>query len=315
MSNVTASGRAANLLLSLSLLGAPLTVALAQNSAETPYDKINAAAAASSITTHALRGGVSMLEGSGGNIGVLSGPEGLLLVDCGIAVSQKKIEAALQKLSKGQIRYAVLTHWHWDHADGNGWVRRQGAQLMATGESIKRLSQTIRVEEWGHTFSPVPTADLPNVSLDGAKTLNFAGESVIIRPYSHSHTDGDVSVYFQRADILVTGDTYWNGMYPFIDYMVGGSIDGMIEAAKANIEMATQRSIVIPGHGPVSDRSGLVAFHDMLVDVRKQVAALKAKGLSLQEVQAAKPTAAYDGKWGQSIISGGLFTALVYRGV
>ncbi len=99
-------------------------------------------------------------------------------------MSQKKIEAAL-KLSKGQIRYAVLT-WHWDHADGNGWVRRQGAQLMATGESIKRLSQTIRVEEWGHTFSPVPTADLPNVSLDGAKTLNFAGESVIIRPYSHS---------------------------------------------------------------------------------------------------------------------------------
>jgi glyoxylase-like metal-dependent hydrolase (beta-lactamase superfamily II) len=186
---------------------------------------------------------------------------------------------------------------------------------MATGETIKRLSQTIRVEEWGHTFAPVPAADLPNVTLEGSETLSFAGETVIIRPYSDSHTDGDVSVYFQRADILVTGDTYWNGMYPFIDYMVGGSIDGMIGAAKANVDMATPRSLVIPGHGPVGDRAQLVAFHDMLVDVRQRVAALKAKGLSLAEVQAAKPTAAYDAKWGQSIIDGSLFTALVYRGV
>lgn len=298
------------------LLGSLPTAVLAQSpSTTTPYDKINAAAAVSPITVHALRGGVSMLEGSGGNIGVLSGREGLLMVDCGIAISQQKIETALRRLSSGRLRYAILTHWHWDHADGNGWVRRRGAQLLASGEAIARLSESITVEEWGHTFSPVPAADRPNVQVNRPTTLRFNGETVVIRPYTHSHTDGDLSVYFQRADVLQTGDTFWNGMYPFIDHVVGGSIDGMIEAAYANLEMITERTLIIPGHGPVADRAQLVAFRDMLVEIRDRVGLLKSRGLSLVQVQAARPTADFDTKWGQSIISGNLFTALVYQGI
>lgn len=104
-------------------------------------------------------------------------------------------------------------------------------------------------------------------------------------------------------------------MYPFVDYVGGGSIDGAIRAANANIAMATAQTVIVPGHGPLGDRKSQIAFRDMLVAIRGKVSALKAQGKSLEQVQAAKPTAAFDAKWGQSIISGDLFTALVYRGV
>ncbi len=294
------------------ILGLGVAAAGAQ---QTPYEMINHAAATSPIIVHHLRGGISMLEGSGGNIGVLAGSEGKLMVDCGIAVSRAKIEHALAELGPGRLRYAILTHWHWDHSDGDAWVRRSGATLIADRLAVQRLTQTIRIVEWGHTFTPIPARDLPNSVLTGDKLLRLNGETVRIRHYRPGHTDGDLSVMFQRADILQTGDTFWNGMYPFIDYVTGGSIDGAIAAANTNIAMIGPRTLVIPGHGPVGDRDALVAFRDMLVGVRARVAALKAQGKSLEEVQAAHPTADFDAKWGRSVIDGKLFAALVYRGV
>jgi glyoxylase-like metal-dependent hydrolase (beta-lactamase superfamily II) len=295
---------------------ATLLVALPPNlAAASPYSDINAAAAASQITTQHVRGNVSMLRGSGGEITVLSGPEGILMVDAGIAVSQQKIQAALRALNPGKLRYVVLTHWHWDHADGDGWARRAGATVIADGHTVRRLSQTIRVAEWEHTFQPTPRAALPNEVLTGDKTLRFAGETVRIRPYQAGHTDGDLSVYFEKADVLSTGDTFWNGAYPFIDYVTGGSIDGAINAANENLALAGPQTLIVPGHGPLGDRAALVAFRDMLVAVRSEVAALKARGMTVDQVVAAKPTAAYDVLWGRSVINGALFTRLVYRGV
>jgi glyoxylase-like metal-dependent hydrolase (beta-lactamase superfamily II) len=281
----------------------------------TPYDLINESAARSPITVHRLRGGVVMLEGSGGNIGVLVEPTGKLMVDAGIAVSEDKIKAALGGLGPAPLRKVILTHWHWDHGDGSAWVRRAGATLLADPNAIARLKRTTRIAEWGHTFQPVATADLPNEPVPEDRTMRFGAETVMIRHYRPGHTDGDLSVYFRRADVLQTGDTFWNGVYPFIDYVGGGGIDGAIEAANQNLRLAGKGTIVIPGHGPVGDHAALVAFRDMLVEVRGRVAALKAQGKSLAEVQAARPTAALDGRWGRSVIDGRLFTALVYRGV
>jgi glyoxylase-like metal-dependent hydrolase (beta-lactamase superfamily II) len=280
-----------------------------------PYSDINLAAASSPITVHPLRGRVRMLEGSGGNIGVLTGPNGMLLVDTGIALSQAKIEAALAGFSSGPIRYAVNTHWHWDHTDGNAWVHRAGARIIAARNAGERLQQTLRVVEWEHTFTPVEADARPAEILVAEKVMKFGRERVRIRPYSPSHTDGDLSVYFKDADVLATGDTLWNGAYPFIDYVGGGGIDGAIRAADANLAMAGPRTIIIPGHGPVASRGDALAFRDMLVEIRSRVAALKAAGKTLAQVQAARPTADYDSKWGRSVIDGGLFTALVYRGV
>jgi glyoxylase-like metal-dependent hydrolase (beta-lactamase superfamily II) len=282
----------------------------------TPYAMINKAAAEQPIVAHSLRGGVTELEGSGGNIGVFATSSGLFMVDAGIAVSQQKIEAALRKIQPGKIQYLVDTHWHWDHTDGNGWVHDAGATIIASPQTAAHLGQTIRVEEWGHTFTPVAAGARPTeLVTPPEKTLKLDGETVRIRVYMDSHTDGDLSVYFEQADVLFTGDTWWNGLYPFIDYAEGGGIDGMINAAQANIDMTTDKTIVVPGHGPVGDRAQLIEYHDMLVAIRNRVAALKLAGKTLEQVIAAKPTASFDAKWGQSVINPTLFTTLVYRGV
>jgi len=282
---------------------------------ESPVIKINEAAAMADITTTPLRGGISKLMGSGGNITVLTAPDGKFLVDGGISVSKDKIRTALAGLGGGSPKYLVNTHWHWDHTDGNPWLHEAGATIIGHSRTLEHLSQTIRVEDWNYTFQPLPVAARPTVLVDAEKTMEFGGESILIRAYKASHTDGDLSVYFRKADVLATGDTFWNGYYPFIDYVGGGGIDGMIEAANANLTMTTDKTIIVPGHGPVADRRQLVAYRDMLVAIRKNVADLKAKGLAVDQVIAAKPTSAFDATWGQYVIDPAFFTRLVYHGL
>jgi glyoxylase-like metal-dependent hydrolase (beta-lactamase superfamily II) len=155
----------------------------------------------------------------------------------------------------------------------------------------------------------------PTLIVRSSRTIRWGGETVLIRSYKAGHTDGDLSVFFRKADVLQTGDTWWNGFYPFIDYVAGGSIDGTIDQANANIAMAGANTLVIPGHGPVGRRRELTEFRDMLVAIRAYIAALKARGMSLEEVRAARPTREFDAKWGTSVINGDLFTQLVFRGV
>ncbi|MFF3559483.1 MBL fold metallo-hydrolase [Streptomyces sp. NPDC002574] len=286
-----------------------------QNGQKNPYDVINAAAARDPITVKPLRGGVYLLQGSGGNIGVLPSRDGAFMVDAGIAVSRQKMESALRKLGASRIRYLVNTHWHFDHTGGNGWVHSRGAEIISTPNTLRNLSTTIRVVEWAHTFTPVPAAARPTVTVASEETFTVKKEPVRLRPYGPSHTDGDLSADFTRADVLFTGDTFWNGLYPFIDHETGGSIDGMIRAANQNIAMVGAHTIVVPGHGPVGKRADLVAFRNMLVAVRNRVADLKGKGLTVQQTVAAKPTKSFDAEWGQGVIGPDLFTQLVYRGV
>lgn len=283
--------------------------------ATSPVIKINEAATKSEVTVEPLRGNLSVLFGSGGNIIVLNGPDGKLLVDAGIAVSKDKIQAALDRISAEPIKYLINTHWHWDHTDGNEWVHNQGATIIAQENVLKRLSATTRVDDWDYTFQPWPTGGRPTVTFKTEKTLKFDGETVLMKNLGPGHTDGDAFVYFPKADVLVLGDTFWNGIYPFIDNGVGGGIDGMIRWVNASLTLATDKTIIVPGHGPVGNKAQLTEFRDMLVTIRSNVAALKNRGKSLSEIIAAKPTAAYDAKWGNFVIDPAFFTRLVYAGV
>ncbi|GAA3063508.1 MBL fold metallo-hydrolase [Streptomyces glomeratus] len=286
-----------------------------QKEQKNPYDVLNAAAARDPITVTPLRGGVYLLQGSGGNIGVLPSKDGAFMVDAGIAVSRQKMESALNKLGATRIRYLVNTHWHFDHTGGNSWVHEHGAEIIATPNTLRNLSKTIRVAEWVHTFTPVPAAARPTVTVASEKTFTVGGQPVRLRPYSPAHTDGDLSADFTRADVLFTGDTFWNDLYPFIDHETGGSIDGTIRAANQNIAMVGDGTIVVPGHGPVGRRADLVEYRNMLVGIRNRVADLKGRGLTVEQTIAAKPTQPFDAKWGQGIIGPDLFTKLVYLGV
>jgi len=222
---------------------------------------------------------------------------------------------ALNKLSSDPITQLVNTHWHTDHTDGNAWVHDAGAAIIAHTNTKKHLSTSTRVEGWQWTFPPAPTGALPATTFADEHRLRHNDTNIALKYYGPAHTDSDISVFFEEADVVHVGDTWWNGIYPFIDYSTGGSIDGAIRAAGRNVSMVTDHSIVIPGHGPIGNKSGLVEFHDMLATIRSNVAALKKQGKSLDETVAAKPTAAYDAKFGKFLITPEFFTTLVYSGV
>src|SRR5215469_10306252 len=273
------------------------------------------AAAKATIETHPLRRNISALEGSGGNIGVLTGKQGKLLVDSGFTVSKPRILEALNRLSSDPIAQLLNTHWHTDHTDGNAWVHTAGAKITAHINTKTHLSTSTRDEGWDWTFPPAPSGAIPVVVFDDEHRLQHNDTNIRMKYYGPAHTDSDVSVLFEEADIIHVGDTWLNGIYPFIDYSTLGSIDGMIRATNQNLRVITEKMIVIPGHGPIGNKAGLTEYRDMLVTIRNNVATLKKRGKSLSETVAAKPTAAYDAKYGQFLISAALFTSLVYSGV
>ena len=277
---------------------------------------IKDSAATSPIVTHRLRNNVSVLEGSGGNIAVLTGPDGKVLIDAGIGVSQPEMTKALAGLGTDPVTHLINTHWHFDHTDGNTWLHAAGAKIIGHQNTRKYLTEVQRVEEWDYNFLPLPPGGIPSEVFATERNLKLNGLSMDLKHYGPAHTDSDISVAFGEADILHVADTFWNGIYPFIDYSTGGSIDGMIAASDANLAAATDKTIIIPGHGkPVSNKAELKEFRDMLVAIRVNVAALKKQGHSKAEAVAAKPTAAFDAKFGNFVIDPGFFTRLVYEGV
>nr|WP_286208829.1 MBL fold metallo-hydrolase [Azospirillum sp. A1-3] len=277
---------------------------------------IKDSAAKSVIATHELRNNITILEGSGGNVAVSGGKDGLVMVDAGISVSRAQMTKALSALSPDPVTHLINTHWHFDHADGNAWIGAGGAKIIAHENTRKYLSQVQRVEDWDYNFVPLEQSGVPKHVFATEHSLKLNGQSLAMKHYGPAHTDGDISVMFGEADVLHVGDTYWNGIYPFIDYSTGGSIDGMIAASDANLAAATSNTIIIPGHGnPVSNRAELQDFRDMLVVIRENVAVLKRQGRTREEAVAAKPTAAFDAKWGNFVIDPGFFTRLVYAGV
>jgi glyoxylase-like metal-dependent hydrolase (beta-lactamase superfamily II) len=244
---------------------------------------------------------------------VLTDRDGKVLVDAGI--SRPQVEDALAGLSDDPVKHLINSHWHFDHTDGNEWLRSLGAEITAHENTRKHLSVSTRVEDWNFTFPPSPAGALPIKLITADKTLHLNGATLTLNCYGPSHTDSDISVEFQEANVIAVADIFWKDQYPYIDYSTGGSVDGMIRAAEANVANTNDETIVIPGHGPIGNEAQLIEFRDMLAGIREKVADLKKPGKSVDEVIAAKPTADYDAKWGGFVIDGSFFTRLVYVGV
>lgn len=273
-------------------------------------------AAIAKVTVQNLRRNIRVILGAGGNIAVLTGPDGKLLIDSEIVTARPHVSEALASIDGDPIKQLVNTHWHFDHTGGNEWVHEAGASILAHENTRKHLSRATRVEgNWQYTFPPAPASAIPATVFSDEHTLHFNNTTLKLKHYEPAHTDSDISVHFPEADILHTGDTFWNRDYPFIDYATGGSIDGQIKAAEANIALVTDKTIVIPGHGAVGAKADLILFRDVLVEIRDKVAGLKRQGKSLPEVVAAKPGARYDAVWGNLFQNPSDFVALVYQGV
>ncbi len=279
---------------------AALAVMAASASAQTPAGQAPAAPAPPDfskveIKTTKIAANFYELEGQGGNIGVLVGPDGVFMVDSQFAPLSEKIAAAIRQISDGRIRYMVNTHLHGDHTGGDENFAKMGVTIFSRDELRARLAQPPPGPNGAPAPRPAPAA-LPMVTYRGPVTIHMNGEDVHLIPVPVAHTDGDTLVRFQVADVLMPGDYFRSLGYPNIDRNNGGTLKGMLEGLNATIELAGPNTKVIPGHGAVTDRAGLMAHRDMIVAIRDRVAPLVQQGKTQQEVVAAKLTADYDAR-------------------
>ncbi len=240
--------------------------------------------------------GVAVLFGAGGNIGLSYGEDGNVLIDDQFAPLVPKIEAAVKSVDPDPIRFVINTHWHGDHTGGNERFGQAGAVIVAHDNVRRRMSVDTFSPQRNQTIRATPKAGLPVVTFAQEVSFHLNGDQLQVVHVTNAHTDGDSLVYWTGANVIHMGDTFFfKATYPFIDRESGGSIDGMIAAAKTALGIVKPGGKVIPGHGPLATREDLAAYHDMLVDIRAKVAAAINAGQTKAQIVASRPTAAYDG--------------------
>jgi cyclase len=232
------------------------------------------------------------LEGQGGTISVLTGPDGVLLVDAQYAQLTDKIVAAIRKVSDQPIRYLINTHLHGDHTGGNENLAKLGALIFSRDQLRKRLANP--APGANGQVTPAPAKSLPVVTYDGPVTLHINGEDVQLIPIRAAHTDGDTLIHFPKQDALAVGDYYRGVGYPRVDLNSGGTLDGLLAGLGETIGLAGPGTKIIPGHGPIVDRNAVIASRDLVLGVRDRMRPLVAQGMSVDQVLAAKLTADTD---------------------
>jgi glyoxylase-like metal-dependent hydrolase (beta-lactamase superfamily II) len=245
------------------------------------------------IKTTKISNNFYSLEGQGGTIGVLVGPDGIFMVDSQFAPLSQKIAAAIHQISDQPIRFMVNTHVHGDHTGGNENFAKMGTTIFARDELRFRLAHPSPGAN-GAPGIAAPAVALPVVTYEGPVTIHMDGEDVHLIPIPKAHTDGDTLVYFPNNDVLMTGDYFRSIQFPNIDRANGGSLSGMIEGLGVTIGIAGPHTKIIPGHGPMVDRAAVIAHRDMILSIRDKVAAMVHEGKTVEEVLAAKPTSDYD---------------------
>jgi cyclase len=238
--------------------------------------------------------------GAGGNIGVLVGPDGAVIIDDQFEELAPKLRAAIALLTDKPIRFAINTHWHFDHTGANATLGRTGTLLVAQGNVRKRMSTTQLGTLTATPTPPSPPEALPVITFDESLSLHLNGEDLDVMHVADAHTDGDAIIRFRKANVLHMGDVFFVGSYPFIDTRSGGSFNGMIDALTTALAIVDDQTRIIPGHGPLANKAKMQEFRDMLVTIRGRIMGQIRAGKSLQAVVDSKPTAEFDAAWAGS---------------
>lgn len=255
------------------------------------------------IETLAVTSKLSMLSGRGGNVAVLNGDDGVIVVDAQYASQYEVIAQALAQMSAEPVKFLLNTHWHDDHSGGNERMQSTGAVIVAHENVRKRLSTDQFIEFFKAERPAAPTTAWPVVTFQKDVTFHLNGEEIHVFHVRNAHTDGDAVVHFKNANVVHTGDVFFHRRYPFIDSSSGGSITGMIAAVENILARIDGDTKIIPGHGALTDKRGLEAYLAMLTGTHNAIATMMVAGNNVEQIVAAQPTAAYDAVWGNSFLN------------
>jgi len=264
------------------------------------------------IEAQKLADNLTLLSGPGGNVLVLNGPDGKFVVDTFLSPAWPKLKETLDGLGNAPLKYVIDTHWHFDHTDNNAPLHAAGATILAHENTKKRMSEPHDLPVFGLHFPPSPAEALPQQTFAASHKLQANGETLMLQHFAPAHTDTDIYVHFQKANLIHMGDTFFNGIYPYIDSSTGGKISGMIAASEKIVSVADKDTKIVPGHGPLGSKADLAKFRELLVTARDRVQRLKAAGKSMQEAVVAKPFAELDPVWAKGMLNSDQFVQVVY---
>jgi cyclase len=289
--------------------------ALCQQAATPPTDSLGAMRAQMGtvpIHSQPLAENLTLLSGPGGNVVVLNGPDGKIVVDTFLLPAWPKLKENLDGLGNAPLKTVIDTHWHVDHTDNNANLHAAGATVLAHENTKTRMAEPHDSALFGLHFPASPADALPQQTFSTSQKLQANGEIVMLQYFQPAHTDTDIYIHFQKANVIHMGDTFFNGFYPVIDASTGGKINGMILAADKILTLVDNNTKIVPGHGPLGNKADLTKFRDMLVVARDRVQTLKTAGKSAGEIAASKPLADLDPVWGHGMLSSDLFVQMVY---
>jgi cyclase len=262
-----------------------------------------------------LSDSISLVMGDGGNIAVVTAPDGLLMIDAGLPDRVADLVKAVAGISSLPVRTLFNTHWHLDHVGANVTLGKGGTRIVAHENVRKRLSVKTTMESMNRTFDPLDPPGLPMMTFTGAGKLYHGAETIQYAHIPLAHTDEDAYAFFPGVNILHTGDLLFNGFFPVIDYSTGGWVGGMAAAAGRMLTQCDAETRVIPGHGPLATTSDLRAARDMLETVTERLLLMSKQGKTLDEVVAAAPTKEFNERWGNGFFKPDVWTRIAYTSV
>jgi glyoxylase-like metal-dependent hydrolase (beta-lactamase superfamily II) len=255
---------------------------------------------------------IALLAGDGGNVGLVMADDGLMMIDGGFANRALELQTAVAGADAHPVKLLFNTHWHGDHVGSNELLGKAGVKIMAHQNAKYWLGQKVKIEAFDTTVEPLKPEGIPTqIFTDGGK-MTFGKEKIEYKWVPNAHTDNDTYLFFPAANVLHTGDLFFSGSYPVIDYSTGGWIGGMATALDKLLKVGDAQTKIIPGHGPLSSKEDMRAARDMLHTVFDRLSSFSKKGASLDAVLKANPVGDLEAKWGQGFLNGERFLRMAY---
>ncbi|HEX6894064.1 MAG TPA: MBL fold metallo-hydrolase [Bryobacteraceae bacterium] len=262
-----------------------------------------------------LSGRVALLSGDGGNVAVIIGDDGLMMIDGGLAERAMDLQNAVKELDSHPVRILFNTHWHFDHVGSNELLGKSGARIIGHENVKKYLGMKVTMETMNRTFDPLSPEGRPAETFTKGGKMSFGKEKLEYTHHAPAHTDSDAYVFLPESNILHCGDLLFNGFYPVIDYSTHGWVGGMAAAAETLSKVGDAKTQVIPGHGPLATKDDLKRTHEMLAAVTERMLPMAKAGKTADEVVAAAPTKDFDDKFGHGMFQPAVWTRIAYTSI